>query len=168
MCAIADSDAFKDRNHILPQHQAALTLLQDRLSAPFISRLSWLDLACGKGQMILSLDENLSREARSKVEYWAYDLDKEFARETRKTAERLGFASLETRVGDLSDFDRILPKGAIFEFITLTNTIHEIEPLSIGKSVCELHRAFDGFRNVFRLRHGTDQATRAWRITLES
>jgi hypothetical protein len=31
-------------------------------------------------------------------------------------------------VGELSDFDRILPSGVHFDFITLTNTVHEIEP----------------------------------------
>ena len=113
---------------MLPQHQAALTLLQDRLSAPTVPRLSWLDLACGRGQIVASLEESLSAEARAKIEYWAYDVRQDFARETRKTAENLGFASLETRVGDLSDFDRVLPAGAFFDFITLTNTVHEIEP----------------------------------------
>jgi len=93
-----------------------------------VPRLSWLDLACGRGQIVASLEESLSAEARAKIEYWAYDVRQDFARETRKTAENLGFASLETRVGDLSDFDRVLPAGAFFDFITLTNTVHEIEP----------------------------------------
>lgn len=132
MITIADSSAFRDGDRILPQHQAALTLLQARLSTPGTDRLSWLDLACGRGQIIVLLDENLSAEARAKIEYWAYDLDQEFARETRKTAERLGFASLESRVGDLSDFDRILPAEGFFDFITLTNTVHEIEPVRLA------------------------------------
>ncbi len=132
MITIADSTAFRDAQRVLPQHQAALTLLQARLSAPDTHRLSWLDLACGRGQIIVSLDENLSAEAREKIEYWAYDLNQDFVRETRKTAERLGFASLETRVGELSDFDRILPANLFFDFITLTNTIHEIEPIHLS------------------------------------
>jgi hypothetical protein len=92
---------------VLPQHQAALTLLQGRLSAPRVIRLSWLDLACGRGQIIASLEKNLSSEARAKVLYWAYDLDQNFARETRRTAEYLGLASLQVTVGDLSEFDRL-------------------------------------------------------------
>lgn len=132
MSSIADSDAFKDSERVLPQHQAALTLLQARLSVPSVLRLCWLDLACGRGQIIVSLDKNLSSEARKKVEYWAYDLDQDFARETRRTAEHLGFGGLETRVGALSDFDRILPPEALFDFITLTNTVHEIEPLRLA------------------------------------
>jgi len=129
---IADSSAFKDGERVLPQHQAALTLLQARLSAPRVSRLSWLDLACGRGQIISSLDRNLSKEARAKVEYWAYDLDQDFARETRRTAEHLGFATLEVTVGDLSAFDRILPSNTLFDFITLTNTVHEIDPTRLA------------------------------------
>ena len=101
--SIADSSAFRDQERILPHHQAALTLLQARLSAPGTNHLAWLDLACGWGQIIASLDENLSTEARAKIAFWAYDLDQEFARETRKTAECLGFASLKTKVGDLSE-----------------------------------------------------------------
>jgi SAM-dependent methyltransferase len=129
---IADSTAFKNTERVLAQHQAALTLLQGRLSAPAVQRLSWLDLACGRGQIIASLNKNLSEEARAKIEYWAYDIDQSFARETRRTAEELGFASLETSIGDLSDFDRILPSGVAFDFITLTNTVHEIDPSNLA------------------------------------
>jgi ubiquinone/menaquinone biosynthesis C-methylase UbiE len=44
---------------MLTQHQAALTLLQRLLADPGVSQLNWLDLACGKGQIITHLDENL-------------------------------------------------------------------------------------------------------------
>lgn len=132
MTTIADSSAFRDRERLLPQHQAALTLLQSRLSAPAVTSLAWLDLACGRGQIILSLDSNLSPEARRKVAFWAYDLDQHYARDTQKAAELLEFASLQVTVGELSDFDRILPSGFLFDFITLTNTVHEIEPVRLA------------------------------------
>lgn len=132
MTTIADSSAFRDRERVLPQHQAALTLLQVRLSTPGAPRLRWLDLACGRGQIIASLDENLSAEARANIEYWGYDINQDFARETRRTAERLGFASLDIRIGDLSDFDRILPAAVVFDFVTLTNTVHEVEPVRLA------------------------------------
>jgi len=128
MASIADSDAIKDRKRVLPQHQAALTILEGRLSAPKIAQLSWLDLACGRGQIIVSLDENLSPKARAKIKFSAYDLNQEYARETSKAASQLGFSSLDTFVGDLSDFAKIIPDGTFFDFITLTNTVHEIAP----------------------------------------
>jgi SAM-dependent methyltransferase len=132
LTTIADSTAYKNSDRILPQHQAALTLLQGRLSVPGVPRLSWLDLACGRGQILASLDRNLSSEARAKIEYWGYDIEQSFARETRRTAEHLGFAGLETRVGDLFNFNVILPRGTAFDFITLTNTIHEIDPVRLA------------------------------------
>jgi ubiquinone/menaquinone biosynthesis C-methylase UbiE len=86
-----------------------------------------LDLACGRGQIIISLDENLSAEARANIDYWAYDIDQTYAKETRKCAEGLGFGSFDIKVGDLSDFHRILPASVVFDFITLTNTVHEVD-----------------------------------------
>lgn len=133
LSALADSTAFRDPERILAQHQAALTLLQARLSAPNSPPLAWLDLACGRGQIILGLEENLSSDARAKIAYWAYDLDQTFARETRRAAERVGFASFETRVGDLSDFHRVLPEAHHFDFVTVTNTIHEVHPARLSE-----------------------------------
>lgn len=135
LATIADSSAFRDDERILPQHQAALTLLQDRLSAPATLHLSWLDLACGRGQIIGALDQSLSSGARAKIDFWAYDLDHDFARETAKAAERLGFASLNVKVGDLSDFHRLLPAGALFDFVTLTNTVHEVDPGALANLI---------------------------------
>ena len=62
MTGIADSSAFRDRERLLSQHQAALTLLQARLSTPGAPQLRWLDLACGRGQIIVSLDDELYRK----------------------------------------------------------------------------------------------------------
>jgi hypothetical protein len=76
--SIADSDAFKDPDRMPPQHQAALTLLQDRLSNPTVVKIRWLDLACGRGQIISSLDGNLSKPALNRLEYWGYDINPAF------------------------------------------------------------------------------------------
>jgi SAM-dependent methyltransferase len=126
--AIADSSSYRDHRRVLPQHMAALTLLQGRLSVPTTDHLSWLDLACGRGQIILFLDENLSAEARSRIEYWGYDIHQESTRETARTAGQLGLARIESHVGDLANFNRVLPPNVQFDFITLTNTVHEILP----------------------------------------
>jgi Methyltransferase domain. len=128
LLTIADSNAFRDPDRVLPQHQAALTLLQAIVSAPGNESVKWLDLACGRGQILGSLDKNLSPEARGKIEYVGYDLNQEFARETTRTAARLGFASLQSKVGELSEFDHVLATDVEFDFITLTNTVHEVEP----------------------------------------
>jgi hypothetical protein len=67
MGAIADSDAVHDIRRILPQHQSALTLLNSKLQNPAVQSFRWLDLACGKGQIISQLEENLSANQRQKL-----------------------------------------------------------------------------------------------------
>ena len=118
---------------MLAQHQAALTLLAGRMSAPGEAKLRWLDLACGQGQIIMSLDEVLSAEARARIEYSPYDLDHRYARATERVAEGMGFAAVLPMVGELAAFHRYLPENALYDFITLTNTVHEIEPRMLAQ-----------------------------------
>jgi hypothetical protein len=128
---IADSNALKDPGRMLTQHQAVLTLLQARISNPQVRALSWLDLACGRGQIIAALQENLSNSGRAKIAYHGYDVEHHYTQETKRLAEKLGLASTTVMVGELSNFNRIIPGDKVFEFITLTNTIHELAPASL-------------------------------------
>ena len=127
MSTLADSFAFKDQESVLPQHQAALTLLDTLLSSPAVEHLTWIDLACGRGQIISLFDERFSASARAKIDYWAYDSNQDYVMETKITAERLGFDSIMTIVGDLKDLNKKLTAGKLFDFITLTNTVHETD-----------------------------------------
>jgi hypothetical protein len=70
----------------------------------------------------------LSTESRSNIKYLAYDINQQYDRETRRLTERPGFASFDIKVGDLSDFSRVVAQDPLFDFITLTNTVHEAEP----------------------------------------
>lgn len=132
MTAIGDSSAVRIEGRVLAQHQAALTLLQAKLSMPSVVGVSWLDLACGRGQILGGLEENLSAAARGKIDYWAYDVNQDYVLQTKRVAENLGLASIEVKVGDLHDFDRILPAEVRFDFITLTNTFHEVNPSNLA------------------------------------
>jgi len=128
MTAIGDSNAVRIAGGQLPQHQSALTLLQGRLAAPNAVTLGWLDLACGRGQILEGLADSLSDQQRAKVRYTAYDVDQNYARETRHSASALGLAGIDVHVGDLADFHTVIPGSARFDFITLTNTVHEVAP----------------------------------------
>lgn len=132
MSQINDSEATR-ADRTLPQHQAALTLAQSRLSAPSLSEFRWLDLACGRGQIIRFLDRNLSSTARSKIEYVGFDISSEYARETAQLAEGLGFRGQSLEVGELSKFKRIVGSDRTFDFITLTNTVHEVQPDALSR-----------------------------------
>lgn len=149
MAIIGDSSAVRIDGRQLAQHQAALTVLQRLLSAPEIRRLAWLDLACGRGQMLGALRNNLSDDARAKIEFFAYDVKHDYLLETRRIASALGFASVSDDVGDLSHFDRVLPPDMRFDFITLTNTVHEVAAERLADVLVDAVRRLDDNGTVF-------------------
>lgn len=146
---ISDSSAVRAENRQLAQHQAALTVLQRLLSAPGTGQIAWLDLACGRGQILMALRDNLSDQARAKVRFRAYDVKHEYVAETRRTAEGLGFASVIDHVGHLKDFDVLLPRDERFRFITLTNTVHEVAAEQIAKVLCDAILRLDDHGTLF-------------------
>lgn len=128
MTSLADSTAFRDDERLLPQHQAVLTLLQGWLSDPTRDRLRWLDLACGRGQILTGVRSGLSPGARSKIDYVAYDMRQDYAKDTDQLAASIGLRSHGHAVGYLADFPRLHPATEHFDLITLTNTVHEVHP----------------------------------------
>lgn len=128
MTSIADSDAVHDIRRILPQHQSALTLLNGKLQNPAVKSFRWLDLACGKGQIIAQLSENLSAKQRKKLSYVGYDINVEHTRTAERMADSLALAAYEFLHGDMSSFNDIVKADARFDFITCTNTAHELQP----------------------------------------
>lgn len=128
MPVIGDSSAVLEFEKMLPQHQAAITLLNTVLQNPQINKVDWLDLACGKGQIISQLNENLTLENRKKIIYHGYDINVDYSKIVNQMADKLNFMDYAMYIGDLSLFDNILPKDAMFDFITCTNVTHEIHP----------------------------------------
>jgi SAM-dependent methyltransferase len=131
MGLIYDSDVYLNKDRLLAQHQAALSLLQGRLDKPGLTDLIWLDLGCGKGQIIVNLEHNIGDEARTKISYFAFDIIEEHISVTLKKAESLKFKSSDGKIGDISDFPNLFPVDQKYDFITLTNSIHEFSPLLI-------------------------------------
>jgi SAM-dependent methyltransferase len=128
MSSIADSDAVQDIRRILPQHQSALTLLNGRLQNPALEQVLWLDLACGKGQIISQLNENLSNKHREKLSYFGYDINVDHTRAAERIALNLQLQNYDFFHGDLFNFNTIIPNEKRFDFITCTNTAHEFQP----------------------------------------
>jgi SAM-dependent methyltransferase len=149
LAVISDSSAVRIDGRQLAQHQAALTVLQRLLSAPGTEHIAWLDLACGRGQILTALRDNLSDDARGRLRFFAYDVRQEYLRESRKTASELGLASEDGDVGDLSKFDKILPAEAKFDFVTLTNTVHEVAPAQLADVLVDAVRRLDARGTLF-------------------
>ena len=133
MNSIADSNAFYDPERMLAQHQAALTLLQGMLSDPHSTEIAWLDLASGRGQIISHLQKNLSETERKKLSFQGYDIDNSHSRTAEKTAESMGLAKYAFEIGEIGQFWHRGTTGGPFDFITLTNTVHEIQPSCLAE-----------------------------------
>ncbi len=133
MTPLADSSAFLDMERLLAQHQAALTLLQGMLSDPACHEITWLDLACGRGQIIAHLSENLSSTERAKLKLLGYDIENTYSRQAKKIAESMGLASFAFEIGALARFWENSSTDGPWQFITLTNTTHEIAPDSLAE-----------------------------------
>lgn len=132
MTSIADSDAFFDPERMLAQHQAALTLLQGRLADPKIHQVTWLDLASGRGQIIAHLEKNLSSDERRKIAFLGYDIENAHSRTAKKVADSMGFNSAAFEIGELSKFFENGATKGPWDFVTLTNTVHEIQPKALA------------------------------------
>jgi hypothetical protein len=130
MGTIADSKAARVER-VLPQHQAALMLLQELVSDPKVQSVRWLDLGCGRGQILTGVNEQLASASRSKIDYSGYDISNENGREADKLASAAGFRSHEMKIGGLMDVGKLLDDRP-FEFITFTNTVHEVDPRHLG------------------------------------
>ena len=138
MGTIKASSAILDESKLLVQHQAALTLIQSILDNPELEKFRWLDLGCGKGQIIVNLDKNLNSNAISKIHYTGYDVKNEYLMITEKKANSLGIKSVDMKTGEISSFSSLVHESTKFDFITLTNTIHEFDPKVLSELFYEL------------------------------
>jgi ubiquinone/menaquinone biosynthesis C-methylase UbiE len=57
------------------------------LDNPNVSEYRWLDIGCGKGQILANLDERLNTTAISKISYYGYDIENDNTRLTRKQGD---------------------------------------------------------------------------------
>lgn len=135
MSVIADSSAAREEGRLYSQHQAALTVLQGRLGDPKLVSFAWLDLACGRGQLIASLGDNLDDGARAKIRYLGYDISANHVTETNKIASGLNLQAFSGKVGDLADLPRLV--DGQFDFITFTNSVHEVQADQLASVLVE-------------------------------
>jgi ubiquinone/menaquinone biosynthesis C-methylase UbiE len=132
---LGDSKAILEQDRLLAQHQAALTLLQSRVQNPKAKDFHWLDLACGRGQIIVHLDGNLTPAARAKISYHIYDVKAGYVSATRRKADLLGFRAVTQITDSLAKLDGHLSRKAQYDFITFTNTVHELSPKLVASTL---------------------------------
>jgi len=131
MGTFKDSNAYQNKDKMLTQHQAALSVFQGKLENPEVSDLNWLDLACGRGQILMNLDSNFGEELINKINYSAFDLKNDYLTQTLRQAETLKFKNVQGKIGDIINFPILFPEQQKFDFITLINSIHELNPYDL-------------------------------------
>lgn len=123
---------------IRSQHQAALSLLVedlDNTSGNFV----WLDFACGLGQIINQLETNVpDPDRRTRLQYVFFDAKDDYIQEVEKKAGALNLNSFHAELGVVSNAKRILEHRGPFQFISFTNTIHELDPIIVGEILVQL------------------------------
>lgn len=138
--SIADSSAVSLPNRVLVQHHTAITLLGNILAARTPGEgLQWLDLGCGRGQIIAHLEDTLpDSNLRSQIHYLGYDVDNAYTREAERKAASLNLGSATVTVGQLDHFSNIISVDRQFSFVTFTNVIHELPPVLVGSLLLDL------------------------------
>lgn len=130
---LADSNSVLYEDRVLAQHQVVLGLMRQYTQDPSINSLNWLDLACGKGQILNNIEQVIPAERRNKINYIGFDVSKEFAQRTEKRAKEL-FVNPRVEICDLVFFEKYLNDSDKFDIITFTNTAHEITPKSLSET----------------------------------
>lgn len=151
MGSLGDSNAIKEDQRQFAQHQAIITIIQGILPDPNLKNFRWLDLACGKGQIIMHLEDNIHHSLRSKIEYFGYDIKDDYLKIAEEKASTLELKSYDFEVGDISKFPNSYNLSRKFECITLTNAIHEISPNFLATLLFEsfIRLNDDGFLFIY-------------------
>src|SRR4051812_2549168 len=89
---LKNSDAFADELRLLSQHQAIVTIVQQRLDDPALKNFLWLDIGCGPGQVLSQLEHNIGAKGRTKVKYFGFDANGDYLRTVTENAKAAAVA----------------------------------------------------------------------------
>jgi ubiquinone/menaquinone biosynthesis C-methylase UbiE len=131
MPSLAASSSELSVGRVWPQHQALLTLIKDRVENPNRRSFKWLDLACGRGQILTNIGHVLSPENCSKIEYRGFDVVQGYCLQAERIAKEF-FPNAQIQVCEIDKFELHLEPEESFDAITLTNTVHEITPEQVA------------------------------------
>jgi 2-polyprenyl-3-methyl-5-hydroxy-6-metoxy-1,4-benzoquinol methylase len=130
---LSDANAVLIDGRVLVQHQAALSLIRTWTQDPAIPRIRWLDLACGRGQILSNLDHVIPEKRREKIEYRGFDVSKECALQTERQARSL-FKNASVNICELQFFETFLAGEESFDIVTCTNAVHDISPEALAET----------------------------------
>lgn len=127
---LSDSHAVR-QDRVLTQHQVALGLIRAIIQDPRVEEVFWLDLCCGRGQILHNVENVIPIERRNKIKYVGVDASLDYAREAENRARSL-FGSAKVEIIELQNFEKVLENGQDFHVVTMTNSVHEISPKNLA------------------------------------
>lgn len=119
-----------EQGKLFSEHRHTLTLLDTALR-PSTADLRWLDLCCGRGQILNNLNDGLPPEFINRIDYVGYDAEPAIIEDAKNTAAELTLRSSRFFIGDISKFKDFLPPGSEYDFVTCLNTVHEVLPAGL-------------------------------------
>lgn len=134
--ALRDSDAVYNAQQIFSQHHAIVTIVQGRLDDPELKEFRWLDIACGQGQVLAQIDSNIGTRGRSKIHYFAFDIENKHLQHATHQAERAK-VRCTAQIGNSHDLAKFYPPDKPFDLITCTNAFHELPPQVLPSVLAE-------------------------------
>ena len=143
--------AIQNIKRDLAQHQTVVTDIQTVLMDPEVSNFKWLDLCCGKGQILANLDSHIEKSQCKKIHFFAYDSNESSIGVTKEIASKYNFGSINTKIAEVKDFCRHRDEYTKCDYITFINSIHEINPFQVMDVIneCVLSLSEDGKIYIF-------------------
>ena len=151
MATLGSSSAHLNEHQVLRQHQVAQSFVRERVMNAGTTTFRWLDLGVGRGQILVNLSDTLSSGCRQKIHFVGFDAKGAHCREAERIASTQNLGSVRFHVGNLDAIADEPQLTGAWDFITLTNVIHELNPHAIPKLLVECLRrlAHDGCLFVY-------------------
>lgn len=138
MATIGDGNGISDNARVFSHHQLAIQLIDELLAASSHDLLSLLDVACGRGQMVRSMQQAMSELARRRIRYVGYDAEQAYVKQTKDLGVEAGLLAVDTRIGEIVNLPKLFPADDKFDLIVFTNTLHEIASTSLPALLLDL------------------------------
>lgn len=135
---IGDSDAVIDEGRLFTEHRHALIGLRKKLSNAELENLHWLDIGCGRGQILSKIDQIFHVNDRKKIFYCPFDGKKEFVIQAQQKALSLDIVSPKYIHGTFGSFRELISVDQKFEYVTLINCVHEIHPFFFPELIYDI------------------------------
>jgi hypothetical protein len=146
----SDGDPVGPELPVFSEHREVCAFLLGLMAgSPGASPFWWLDLGCGEMRVLDAARHALFEEHRARIRYVGYDRV-EPTPEARSRLSNCGFAWGDVVSGELGELrNKLGPSRSSFGLITLTNTLHEVEPEHVAGLLCDSVAMLDRSEGVF-------------------